>query len=167
MRPCIDHSDNHWETKEHFISLYFTVYPLNTNKLVYLFLMCIFWALRHCMLKEIREDYTQGYTQTKLNITVKKSLKLQSSLCSFADLLPFFLNKEIKFSLFFLNFLSFTRCYEVWYCAKTARRLPNEASWNSGPPSLPGHNWCALSQNYKTLKTELYLRKLCTSFGQV
>lgn len=92
------------------------------------------------MIKKIREDYTHMYTQTKLNITVKKrSLKLLFSLCSFADLL-LFLNKGITFLLFFYIFShSLDAEVEVWCCAKTARRLLNEASRNRGQPSLPVH----------------------------
>lgn len=56
MRPCIDHSNNHWDLpnqKEHFKVPYFTVYPLNTNKLLVSYVYFL-----SCTLKEIREDYT-------------------------------------------------------------------------------------------------------------
>lgn len=70
----------------------------------YLFLMRIFWAVRSCMLKETREDYTHLYTQTKLNITVKKKKKKSwANFCSVAADRLFFkcLFETEKWNIFF------------------------------------------------------------------
>lgn len=103
-----------------------------------------FWAVWSRMLKEISEDYTHLYTQTKLTSQWKKN---KAFCLFFAPLLIgfFFFSFEAKKWKKFTIFLLFISLVHFQACAKSAHLL-NEASQNHERPRPAGSQMiCAFS----------------------